>query len=213
MEKALDESTLVQAAQAGDVAAFNRLVVLHEQRIYSLAYRMLSDSDEAADVTQDVFIAAYRYLPHFKGGSLRAWLCRVATNACYDHLRLRMRRPSTSLDAMVDAEDNPAGGLPDHGETPEDFSIRHELATDLQIALNQLPPEQRAVSILFDVQGFSLEEVSLSLGIPMGTVKSRLSRARARLREFLLTNRAELFSPAQRSDSSKLKKSTSPPGP
>ena len=100
-----EEQRLVEAGQQGDVEAFNQLVKLYEVRVYNLCYRMLGDADAAADVAQDTFIAAYRNLSRFRGGMFRSWLFRIATNACYDALRARKRRPSVSLSAMGDADD------------------------------------------------------------------------------------------------------------
>lgn len=181
-----EELRLVEAGQRGDVEAFNQLVRLYEGRVYNLCYRMLGDADSAADVTQDTFISAYRSLQKFRGGVFRSWLLRIATNACYDTLRARKRRPTLSLDAAQDAEDDgPAFDLPDQGETPDEVALRRELAAAIQLGLAELPEEQRAVVILSDVQGLAYEEIAVVTNTNLGTVKSRLSRARARLREIL----------------------------
>ncbi len=181
-----EEQRLVEAGQQGDVEAFNQLVKLYEVRVYNLCYRMLGDADAAADVAQDTFIAAYRNLSRFRGGMFRSWLFRIATNACYDALRARKRRPSVSLSAMGDADDAaPAFDLPDLGETPDERALRHELSAAIQRGIAQLPEEQRIVVILSDVQGFAYEEIAEVTSTNLGTVKSRLSRARARLRDIL----------------------------
>src|SRR5690349_2565274 len=104
-----EEQRLVEAGQRGDVEAFNQLVRLYESRVYNLCYRMLGDADAAADVTQDTFISAYRNLGKFRGGLFRSWLLRIATNACYDALRARKRRPATSLQALGVADDEGVG--------------------------------------------------------------------------------------------------------
>lgn len=181
-----EELRLVEAGQRGDVEAFNQLVRLYEGRVYNLCYRMLSDADAAADATQDTFIAAYRNLNRFRGGMFRAWLLRIATNTCYDVLRSRQRRPAVSLDAGY--EDEAAGprlDLPDPGESPDEAVLRRELAQALERGIAQLPEDQRIVVILSDVQGLAYEEIAAVTSTNLGTVKSRLSRARARLRDIL----------------------------
>jgi RNA polymerase sigma factor (sigma-70 family) len=180
-----EEQRLVEAGQRGDVEAFNQLVRLYESRVYNLCYRMLGDADAAADVAQDTFISAYRNLHRFRGGVFRSWLLRIATNACYDALRARKRRPSVSLDAAQEADDGPAFDIPDPSESPDDAALRRELAAAIQRGIDQLPDDQRAVVILSDVQGLAYEEIAEVTNTNLGTVKSRLSRARARLRDIL----------------------------
>lgn len=180
-----EEQRLVEAGQRGDVEAFNQLVRLYEVRVYNLCYRMLGDSDTAADVTQDTFIAAYRNLNRFRGGMFRSWLFRIATNACYDALRARKRRPSVSLSGPTDLDDAPAFDLPDLGESPDERAMRLELSAAIQRGIDQLPEDQRIVIILSDVQGLAYEEIAQVTSTNLGTVKSRLSRARARLRDIL----------------------------
>ncbi|MFV9505588.1 MAG: RNA polymerase sigma factor [Oscillochloridaceae bacterium umkhey_bin13] len=181
-----EEFRLVEAGQRGDVEAFNQLVRTYEGRIYNLCYRMLGDGDAAADVTQDTFISAYRNLHKFRGGVFRAWLFRIATNACYDALRARKRRPTVSLQAPSDDDDDtPAFDLPDPNESPDEFVLRRELAGAIQAGLAQLPEDQRAVIILSDIQGMAYDEIAEVTNTNLGTVKSRLSRARARLRDIL----------------------------
>lgn len=181
-----EERRLVEVAQRGDVASFNELVRLFEGRIYTLCYRMLGDPDSAADAAQDAFLAAFRNLRSFRGGSFRAWMLRIATNTCYDVLRVRKRRPSVSLD--IDADDESASSplqIADTAESPDDFAQRRELAAAIQDGLTALPDEQRIVLILSDIQGLAYEEIAQITNSNLGTVKSRLSRGRARLREVL----------------------------
>jgi RNA polymerase sigma-70 factor (ECF subfamily) len=181
-----EEQRLIEAAQHGDVESFNQLVRLYESRVYNLCYRMLGDSDAAADVAQDTFISVYRNLGRFRGGMFRSWLLRIATNACYDALRARKRRPSTSLQALGLADDDGVGfDLPDQGERPDDVALRRELAAAIQRGLDDLPEDQRVVIILSDIQGMAYEEIATVTGANLGTVKSRLSRGRARLRDIL----------------------------
>jgi RNA polymerase sigma factor (sigma-70 family) len=181
-----EERRLVEVAQRGDVASFNELVRLFEGRVYNLCYRMLGDADSAADAAQDAFLAAFRNLRSFRGGSFRSWMLRIATNTCYDVLRVRKRRPSVSLD--IDAEDESASSplqIADTAESPDDFALRRELAAAIQDGLTALPDEQRIVLILSDIQGLAYEEIAQITNSNLGTVKSRLSRGRARLREVL----------------------------
>jgi RNA polymerase sigma-70 factor (ECF subfamily) len=181
-----EERRLVEVAQRGDVASFNELVRLFEGRVYTLCYRMLGDADSAADAAQDAFLAAFRNLRSFRGGSFRSWMLRIATNTCYDVLRVRKRRPSVSLD--IDADDESASSplqIADDAESPDDFAQRRELAAAIQDGLTLLPDEQRIVLILSDIQGLAYEEIAQITNSNLGTVKSRLSRGRARLREVL----------------------------
>jgi len=181
-----EEQLLVEAGQRGDVEAFNQLVRLYEGRVYNLCYRMLGDADAAADVAQETFISVYRNLNKFRGGVFRSWLLRIATNACYDALRARKRRPAISLDAAQESEDDgPGFEIADTGEAPDEVALRRELAAAIQRGIAQLPEDQRVVVILSDVQGLAYEEIAEVTNTNLGTVKSRLSRARARLRDIL----------------------------
>ncbi|MFQ3661636.1 MAG: sigma-70 family RNA polymerase sigma factor [Chloroflexaceae bacterium] len=182
---ASEELRLVEAGQRGDVEAFNQLVRLYEARVYNLCYRMLGDADTAADVTQETFISAYQSLRRFRGGVFRAWLLRIATNACYDALRARKRRPAVSLDAPQATESGAPFDVVDTAEAPDETALRHELARAIEQGLAQLPEDQRIVVILSDVQGLAYEEIAEVTGTNLGTVKSRLSRGRARLRDIL----------------------------
>jgi RNA polymerase sigma-70 factor (ECF subfamily) len=181
-----EERRLVEVAQRGDVESFNALVRLYEGRVYNLCYRMLGDADSAADAAQDAFLSAFRNLRSFRGGSFRSWMLRIATNTCYDALRARKRRPTVSIDMDSDDEDDSSPlQIADRAETPDDFALRRELAAAIQHGLTVLPEEQRIVLILSDIQGLAYEEIAQITDANLGTVKSRLSRGRARLREVL----------------------------
>jgi RNA polymerase sigma factor (sigma-70 family) len=181
-----EERRLVEVAQRGEVESFNGLVRLYEGRVYNLCYRMLGDADSAADAAQDAFLSAFRNLRSFRGGSFRSWMLRIATNTCYDALRARKRRPSVSLDLETqDEEDSAPLQIADTAESPDDFALRRELAAAIQDGLTALPDEQRIVLILSDIQGLAYEEIAQITNSNLGTVKSRLSRGRARLREVL----------------------------
>ena len=196
------ERTL-KAAQRGDVGAFNTLVLAYQRQLFNVCYRMVGNAEDAADATQDALLGAFRGLKAFNGGAagLRPWLVRIAINACYDHLRRRQRRAADSLDAMrtVDADHDTSAAerVADPGTGPEQHSLAAETARQIQAAIDCLPPDQRLTVILCDVQGFSYDEAAQAMSIELGTVKSRLSRARAQLRE-LLARKGELPASAQR---------------
>ncbi len=185
----MDEKTLIDAARRGDVSSFNQLVLSYQSMVYNLAYRILGDGDAAADATQDAFLSAFKAIGKFRGGSFKAWLMRIVTNACYDQLRLKQRRPTASLDALLVLEPAPIRSLADPGEAPEEYTVRQELSSAIQVGMGTLPPEQRVALILSDVQGLSYQEIAEVTGVSLGTVKSRLSRGRSKMRDFLLQQR------------------------
>ena len=200
----MDEQAFIRAAQKGDVAAFNQLVRGYQAQVYRTAYRVLGDAASAQDATQDAFISAYKHLRAFRGGSFKAWLLRIVTNACYDQLRVKQRRPAASLDAMLLDPDNPAPGLTRAAsESPQDFAERQELGATIQRGLATLPHDQRMTLVLVDVEGLSYEDAADTLATNVGTVKSRLSRARAALRDFLV-NQEELIPSRYRLNSEKV---------
>ena len=166
----VDESALIAAAQQGDREAFNQLVVQYQSLAYNVAYRVLGDGDASADATQDAFISAYRALPRFRGGSFKAWIMRIVTNACYDQLRVKQRRPTTSLDADPDLERHEWNIDP--SERPEAYVTRQELGQVIQRGLATLPAEQRTCVVLSDIQGMSYEEIAQTMDSSLGTVKS-----------------------------------------
>jgi RNA polymerase sigma-70 factor (ECF subfamily) len=171
---------------------------MHQQRIYTMCFRMLGDSDAGADATQDTFISAFRKIHTFRGGSFRAWITRIATNTCYDVLRKRKRHPTISLDTPIAGREEESTSLdpPDPGESLDDFAMRRELSETIQHMLACIPEDQRIVVILSDIQGMSYQEISDITGAPLGTVKSRLSRGRGRLRDLL--QERELLPPRYR---------------
>ena len=185
----MDEKVLIDAARQGDVGSFNQLVLSYQSMAYNVAYRILSDGDAAADATQDAFLSAFKAIGKFRGGSFKAWLLRIVTNACYDQLRLKQRRPTASLDALLVLEPAPIRSLTDPQESPEQYALRQELSGAIQVGIGTLPADQRVALILSDVQGLSYQEIAEATGVSLGTVKSRLSRARGKLRDFLLEQR------------------------
>ena len=185
----MDEKVLIDAARQGDVGSFNQLVLNYQSMAYNVAYRILGDRDAAADATQDAFLSAFKAIGKFRGGSFKAWLLRIVTNACYDQLRLKQRRPTASLDALLVLEPAPIRSLTDPQESPEQYALRQELSGAIQVGIGTLPADQRVTLILSDVQGLSYQEIAEATGVSRGTVKSRLSRARGKLRDFLLEQR------------------------
>ncbi|MCA1668320.1 MAG: sigma-70 family RNA polymerase sigma factor [Thermomicrobia bacterium] len=177
-----DDEALVLAARHGDLDAYNRLVRMYERQAYAVALRLLRRPDLAEDATQDAFIQAYRALETFRGGSYRAWLMRIVTNRCYDLLRSATRRAADSLDdQMFEAEPHWSSiAAPDD---PVRRATQAELGRLLEDALATLPEEQKLAVVLCDVQGYAYEEAAAMMGVALGTVKSRLSRARSTLRE------------------------------
>jgi RNA polymerase sigma factor (sigma-70 family) len=184
----MDEEALIASARRGDARAFNQLVLLHQGMAYNVAYRILGDPDAAADATQDAFLSAFKAMRQFRGGSFKAWVLRIVTNACYDQLRSKRRRPADSLDDMP-VEDDRLEFLRDPAEQPDQYVERRQLSQTIQGGILRLPPEQRMVLVLSDVQGLNYQEIAEATGLSLGTVKSRLSRGRARLRDYLLQQR------------------------
>jgi RNA polymerase sigma-70 factor, ECF subfamily len=183
----MDEPTLIHDAQHGDLDAFNRLVLAYQDVVYNTALRILGDEDLAADASQDAFISAFRAINSYRGGSFKAWLLRTVTNACYDELRRKKRRPTTPLEPETDdgEEVESPHWLADPNASPEEELEKEELEHAIQHCLDALPAEFRTVVVLADVQGLDYTEVARASRVPLGTIKSRLARARLRLRECL----------------------------
>ena len=183
----MDEVELIQYAQKGDLDAFNRLVLAYQDMVYNQAYRVIGEPDAAEDATQEAFISAYRKIHTYRGGSFKAWLLRIVTNACYDELRRRKRRPTTPLEPSdeFDEEIESPRWLADTGEAPEDTALRAELSEAIQNCLNDLSHDFRTVVILVDIQGMDYSEAADIMGTPLGTIKSRLARARRGMRQCL----------------------------
>ena len=183
----MDEPALILAARSGDLESFNRLVIAYQDIVYSQAYRMIGETDTAEDATQDAFISAFRHLNTYRGGSFKAWLLRIVTNFCYDELRRRQRRPTTPLEPLDNDNEEVESPrwMADPAETPEESAERAELAGALQNCLEALPIDFRAAVVLVDVQGMDYAEAARVMGKPVGTIKSRLARARMRMRDCL----------------------------
>ncbi len=183
----MNESALIHDAQHGDLEAFNRLVLAYQDALYNTALRILGDEERAADATQEAFISAFRAINSYRGGSFKAWLLRTVTNACYDELRRQKRRPTTPLEPENDDDEEIESPrwLADGSMSPEEKFEAAELEHAIQHCLEALPTDFRAVVVLADVQGMDYAEVAAAVRSPLGTVKSRIARARLRLRECL----------------------------
>jgi RNA polymerase sigma-70 factor (ECF subfamily) len=185
---AADEINLVQLAQKGDVEAFNSLVLAYQEMAFNVAFRILSDEAGAEDATQNAFLSAYRSLATYRGGSFRAWLLRMVTNTCYDELRRRKRHPTTPLEPQGDDDQEEIESphwLADEKPGPEGTLEQAELEQAVQHCLDDLPDDFKVVVIMVDIEGMDYLEVSQAIGKPLGTVKSRLARARLRMRDCL----------------------------
>ena len=177
------EDVRIQRAQSGDISAFNELVIEFQSLVYNLCLRMLGQQQAAEDAAQEAFINAWRSIGSFRGDSFRSWLLRIAANLCRDELRRRGRRPSSSLDTALEA------GMPDPPDDdplPEESALNAELRSSLDAALAQLPEEQRTAIILCDIEGLDYAEIAVAMNTSLGTVKSRIARARMRMREVML---------------------------
>lgn len=181
----MTEQELVRAAAGGDTEAFERLVETYENKIYTLALRMSGSPDDAGDIAQEAFLAAWRGLPAFRGeAGFATWLYRLASNAAIDYLRRqRKQRGELSLD------DEELGlDAVDAGPGPQDAAEGEEVRSAVAAGLGALSEGHRQVLVLRELQGLSYEEIAAVLAVDLGTVKSRISRARSALRKILLEN-------------------------
>ncbi|HEY3397114.1 MAG TPA: sigma-70 family RNA polymerase sigma factor [Armatimonadota bacterium] len=186
------DAELIERARGGDARAFDRLVQEHYVLAYNTAYRMLGNPDQAEDATVEGFARAYRSLDRFRGdSSFTTWLYRIVTNVCLDYLRAPAQA-TTSLDEGGGEDGGLAREVPDESSNPATSALQKRRQQAVHAALQRLSSEHRAVLVLYDLNGFSYEEVGTTLGIPVGTVKSRLNRARHALKQEL-QEQLELF--------------------
>lgn len=181
------EKTLIKAAQRGDLEAFNLLIIRYQNLLFGIALRLLNDEDAASDAVQEALISAFRRFHTFRGDSLRSWLARVVVNACYDEIRKKRRQHSVPLEQFNAEGDEieTSYWLVDSHADPEVQFESSELENAIQISLHKLPPIYRLVLVLVDVEGLSYEEAASAAGVPVGTVKSRLARARLQMQRSL----------------------------
>lgn len=188
----MTDQEMIALCRSGDREAFNALVLKYQKQVFNIAYGMLSDYEDASDAAQDVFIKVYRSIASFRGqSSLSTWLYRICSNVCNDILRKRQRRGiSISLDN--DDEDAPVSELPSEEPTPAERLEESERRRAVREAINSLRKEYREIIVFSDMEQLSYEEISKILRCPVGTVKSRLNRARNALRK-KLSEKRELF--------------------
>jgi RNA polymerase sigma-70 factor, ECF subfamily len=184
----MDEQILIKKATEGDLEAFNGLVLIYQGIVYRQACYWLKDLEKAADITQDVFVKAFQNITSFRGGSFKAWLLRIMTNTVLDELRRQKRHPMIPLlpyDNENEEIESPYW-LIDHSASPEEIAERRTLTRDIQRALDRLPAGYRMIVNLIDIEGLDYKEAAQALGAPIGTIKSRLARARSMLRDRLM---------------------------
>jgi RNA polymerase sigma-70 factor (ECF subfamily) len=183
----MDEGALIQAALDGDLDSFNTLVLHYQDMAYNVAYRIMGEPGAADDAAQEGFITAYQKLHQYRGGSFKAWLLRIVTNNCYDELRRRQRQPVAPLKPETsDGEivEDPYW-IEDESATPEEQSEQAELQQAIQNCINALDRKFKVVLVLVDVEGLDYQTAAEAAGTPVGTIKSRLARARERVQDCL----------------------------
>jgi RNA polymerase sigma-70 factor (ECF subfamily) len=183
----MNEKVLIQDTLDGNLNAFNNLVLQYQDMAYNVAYRIIGEHGAADDAAQEAFISAYQKLDQYRGGSFKARLLRIVTNSCYDELRRRKRKPVTPLEPELDdgeTLENPYW-IEDESPTPEEQLQKSELQEAIQNCINRLDDKFRTILVLVDVEGLDYETASEVVGRPVGTVKSRLARARDRVQECL----------------------------
>jgi len=181
------EEALLTGAANGDLDAFNQLVLRYQNMAYNHAYALLGDSDSAQDAAQDGFLKAFQALPAFRGGSFRGWLLKIITNSAYDLLRRSQRHPTQSLfpEDKYGEEMESAAWLADPSASVQDAVEQKELSSDIYKILHELPDVYRSVITLIDINELDYAEAAQALRVPIGTVKSRLARARLQMQEKL----------------------------
>jgi RNA polymerase sigma-70 factor, ECF subfamily len=190
----LDDELLIKRAQEGDRAAFNALVRKYEERAYKYAFRLTRDPEEAADVVAEAFVRAYNALKNFRSkSSFTTWMYRILTNCFLDLKKKEKGKHNVSLDSALTTEDNEVfRQIEDPDASPHEAVETHERERRIERALSKLPEFQRAMVVMYHVENMTYEEMAAALDLPVGTVKSRLNRARLNLRE-LLQRHEELF--------------------
>lgn len=185
----MNEDKLIARAARGDAAAFNELLGAYEKKMYAVCLRMSGNHEDAQDCLQETMLRVYRAISGFKRqSSFSTWLYRVAMNTCLDELRKKRNRPSTSLDGLLETGWSPS----DEFDTPERHALERERQQEIRRAIAELPEDMRAAVVLRDIEGLPYEEIARVLDINVGTIKSRISRGREKLREKMQA-KAELF--------------------
>ena len=181
------EAAIVRKVIGGDANAFETLVLEYEKNVYNIALRMTGNSEDAADMTQEAFIKAYNSLQSFRGDSkFSVWLYRIVSNVCLDFLRSKNRRPTVSLSVEDDDGADAQLDVADESQSPELLLDRKLTLDSVRRGLDSLPPDYRQILLLREIQGLSYDEIAQALSLEVGTVKSRIFRARKRLCTFLI---------------------------
>lgn len=184
----LTDENLVQGAINGDPKCFEEIVSKYEKLIYSICYRMFNNNEDALDATQETFIKVYKNMEKAIGkGNFKSWICTIATNTCLDELRKRSKKHTVSIDEPIDGEGNSiARDIVDDGLTPLESIVADEKTEVLKNAINKLSDENKMIIVLRDIEGLSYDDIAETLDISLGTVKSRISRARKKLHQIYL---------------------------
>ncbi len=187
------EDELVARSRNGDIDAFEELVSRYERKIYTIAYRLIGNYDDADDLTQEAFMRAFKSIKNFRGeASFQTWMCRIVTNVCRDEMRKRKRAVIESLDETINLGDGEVQKqIPSSDPGPSDLYEKKELQETIQKYINSLSPDFRLALVLRDIEGYSYEEIAEQLQCSLGTVKSRINRARNNLKNKLLLDREQ----------------------
>ena len=181
------EYLIVQRVLEGDTNAFEELVLEYEKKVYNVALRMLNNSEDAADMTQEAFIKAYNSLSGFRGDSkFSVWLTRIVSNLCLDFMRSRNRRPTVSLSMEDEDGEDVQLDIADTSQSPEQLLERSLTRESVRRGLQSLPEDYREILLLREIQGLSYDEIAAALDIEVGTVKSRIFRGRKKLCDYLI---------------------------
>jgi len=187
----MDEKALINKIHSGDRDAFNELVTGYQQRVFNISYSMLSDYEDAVDASQEVFIRVYRSIDKFRGeSSLSTWIFRITKNICMDFLR---KRKEASISIDKEDEEGQKMEIEDSSKSPEHIAEQNETAKIVRNAINELDDNSRLIITMFDLEGMSYDEISAVLKIPIGTVKSRLNRAREKIKKNLWEKREQIL--------------------
>lgn len=181
----MEEQELIQKSQQGDMNAFEQLLLRYEKKVYTIAYKYMGNHDDASDMAQEAFIKAYQSIGRFRGeASFSTWIGRITANQCLDELRRRKKVQITSLDDEVELEEGSVKKeIADEADTPEEHTIKQETVQYVQSMIGQMREEYRIVLVMRELDGRSYEEIAQALSCSLGTVKSRISRARNYLKE------------------------------